>query len=63
MLIGNGSIEVRQEHMVVTGWYSRMEGNIEHIHIVQLRRREVKEARRRSIFLFYSFFLLSFINL
>jgi len=35
-LIGSGSIEVEQEHMVVTGWYGRMEGNVGHIHMVQL---------------------------
>ena len=35
-LIGSGSIEVEQEHMVVTGWHGRMEDNVEHIHMVQL---------------------------
>jgi len=36
MLIESGSIEVEQEHMVVTDWHNRMEGNVRHIHMVQL---------------------------
>jgi len=55
MLIGSGSIEVEQEYIVVTDWYSRIEGNVGHIHIVWLWRRKVKKAKR-SIFLFYLFF-------
>ena len=34
MLIESGSIEIEQKHIVVTGWYSRMEDNIGHIYIV-----------------------------
>ena len=36
MLIGSSSIEVEQEYIVVTDWYSRIEGNVGHIHIVWL---------------------------
>jgi len=34
MLIGSSSIEVEQEYKVVTGWYSRMGGNVGHIYMV-----------------------------
>ena len=35
-LIGSSSIKVEQEHMVVTEWHGRMEGNVGYIHMVQL---------------------------
>jgi len=34
MLIGSGSIEVEQEHIVVIDWYGRMEDNIGYIYMV-----------------------------
>ena len=45
--------------MVVTGWHGRIEGNIGHIHMVQVQRRKVREARKERTFLFYSFFIES----
>jgi len=56
MLIGSSSTEMEQKYIVVIDWHGRIEGNIRYIHIVQLWRKKVKEAKRRSIFLFYSIF-------
>jgi len=50
---------MEQKHMVVTGWHGRIEGNIGHIHMVQVQRRKVREARKERTFLFYSFFIES----
>ena len=59
MLIESGSMEVEQKYIVVTDWYDRIEGNIGHIHMVQVQRRKVREARKERTFLFYSFFIES----
>jgi len=34
MLIESGSMEVEQKHMVVTGWYGRIGGNVGYVHMV-----------------------------
>jgi len=60
MLIESGSMEVEQKHMVVTGWYGRIGGNVGYVHMVQLQRKEVRKTGRRSIFLFYLFFIESY---
>ena len=36
ILIESSSIEVEQEHIVVTDWHGRIGGNDGHIHIVWL---------------------------
>jgi len=36
MLIESSSIDVEQKFMVVTGWHSRIGGNVGHIHMVWL---------------------------
>jgi len=36
ILIESSSIEVKQEHMVVTGWHGRIGDNVGYIYIVQL---------------------------
>jgi len=45
--------------MVMSGRYGEQEGNVCHVHIVMLWRREVRETRRRKSFLFCSFLIES----